>query len=332
MDPAAGDHHPSRAARRRRRGAQFTLALAGALALIASCAPPPPSGTISPTDTSTAAAVPTGSSSQTITVDGLRRSFLVYRPATLPLTQPVPLVLMIHGGGGTAAAAERSYGWDTEADTGHFLVAYPDGINHGWSVGGGCCHFTASPTVEDDVAFVSQLVVTLSHELPINPAQVYATGISEGGMMSYRLACQTSVFTAIGPDSATLLGDCPSPTPTSVIHIHGTADTRIPYDGSAGSGVHRIHGPAIPALNTAWRTTDRCSPPSTTRSGTVTTSTAACADGRDVTLVTIDGAGHQWPGAACNLRCTTGTADPPSTALNATHTIWQFFSTHATPA
>jgi polyhydroxybutyrate depolymerase len=330
MDSAGGVNHPSGAAGRRRfrRGAQSILALAGAAALTAGCAASTPSGIGSTAESPTTASVPAGTSTQTITVDGLRRTFLVYRPTTLPAAQPAPLVVMIHGGGGTAAAAERSYGWDAEADSGHFVVAYPDGINRGWSVGGGCCHFTGSPTTDDDVAFIAQLVATLSRELPINPAQVYATGISEGGMMTYRLACQTTIFAAIGPDSATLLGDCRSPAPTSVIHIHGTADSRIPYDGSAGSGVHRIHGPAIPALNTTWRTTDHCGPPLITGSGTVTTSTAACADSRGVVLITVDGAGHQWPGATCNLRCATGTADPPSTALDATQTIWQFFSAH----
>jgi polyhydroxybutyrate depolymerase len=234
---------------------------------------------------------------------------------------------MIHGGGGTAAAAERTYGWDAEADSGQFIVAYPDGLDHAWAVGSGCCS-TPGRTDVNDVGFISQLVSTVSHEAPIDSKRVYVTGISEGGMLAYRLACQTTIFAAIGPDSATLLGRCPSPPAISVIHIHGTADQRIPYNGGPGAGVNHIDGPAIPALNAMWRSVDRCAAPSTSTAGVVTKSVAACPDGRAVELITVAGAGHQWPGGVCGSRCSLGLTDPPSTALNATQTIWQFFAEH----
>ena len=288
---------------------------------------------------------PVGSSAQTITVEGVARTFRLYRPASLPPTGPVPLVVMIHGGGGSAAGAERDYGWDAEADAQHFVVAYPDGLDRGWSVGGGCCRRGGSPTTDDtttttdnatthdaatddDVDFIGRLVTAVSHRLPIDPARIYATGISEGGMMSYRLACRTSLFAAVGPDSATLLGACPSPAPLSVIHIHGTADARIPYAGGPGAGVHHIDGPGAPALDATWRATDHCAAPAVATAGAVTTSVAGCPAGRAVELITIAGAGHQWPGKACNARCARGRADPPSTALDATDTIWRFFAAH----
>src|SRR5690349_7481432 len=197
------------------------LALVGVLVLLAGCRPTARGGTTP--------AVPMGSSNQTITVDGRERSFQVYRPATLPAR--VPLVVMLHGGFGSASQAESYYGWDGEADSNQFVVAYPDGVNRAWAVGGGCCG-TPGTTGVDDVAFITAVVTRLSGQLSIDPNRVYATGISNGGLMVYRLACDTSLFAAIGPDSATLLGDCPSPKPVSVIHIHGTADHNIPYDGS----------------------------------------------------------------------------------------------------
>jgi polyhydroxybutyrate depolymerase len=297
-----------------------SLALA-CLLLLAACSTAPGS----------AAGIPAGSSTRTVTVGGMDRTFRVYRPATLDTSRPVPLVLMIHGGGGSAADAERSYGWDAEADRAGFVVAYPDGISHGWTVGGGCCRRPGDAGV-DDVAYVEQLVADLGAVLPVDPARTYATGISEGGMLSYRLACDTSLFAAVGPDSATLLGECPAPRPASVIHIHGTADTRIPYDGSAGKGVYHIHGPSAPALDATWRAVDSCAAPTVTTAGVVTTSVAGCADGRAVELVAIDGAGHQWPGRPCTGRCVAGIADPPSTALDATDTIWRFFAAHPKPA
>ncbi|MCK9878383.1 polyhydroxybutyrate depolymerase [Frankia sp. Ag45/Mut15] len=278
-----------------------------------------------------AQAIPPGSSTQTLTVSGVTRTFHLYRPETM--TGPAPLVVMLHGGYGNGNQAEKSYGWDTEADSGHFLVAYPDGLNRAWNVGGGgCCGEPARDNV-DDLAFLTRMVTTIEHETPIDPRRVYATGISNGGIMAYTLACRTQIFAAIGPDSATELADCPSPAPISVIHIHGTADIRIPYNG--GPGHNRgttIDGPAVPTLNAVWLRTDRCTTPTITTAGVVTISEATCADHRGVELITIVGAGHQWPGAKPNvLTQKLLNSDPPSTALNATQVIWRFFSTHPQP-
>jgi len=93
------------------------------------------------------------------------------------------------------------------------------------------------------------MVARISAETRIDPDRIYATGISTGGM----LACDTTIFAAIGPDSATELGSCRSPAPISVIHIHGTADHNIPYHGGTGQGFAHIDGPALPVLNATWR-------------------------------------------------------------------------------
>lgn len=256
-----------------------------------------------------------------LSVGGLDRSYRLYVPAGLP--NPAPLVVMLHGGFGSAEQAERSYGWDRLADSAKFVVAYPDGAGRAWNAGGGCCGRPARDGV-DDVAFVSAAVADIVHNLGVDPDRVYATGISNGGMMSYALACNTDLFAAIGPDSATQLDACASPRPTSVLHIHGTADRMIRYDGGAGSGFAQIDGPAVPQLNAFWRDVDGCAAPAVTTAGPVTTSTAPCPDGRTVELITIDGAGHQWPGGAAGR---VG-ADPPSDAVDATTTFWQFFAEH----
>ena len=274
-------------------------------------------------------AIPVGSSSQTISVGGTKRSFILYRPANLPAA--APLVVMMHGGFGTAANAEKDYGWDAQADSGGFIVAYPDGLNNAWNTGGGCCGQSGRKNV-DDVGFITQMVAEIERDVPIDQSRVYATGISNGGIMAYTLACKTTIFAAIGPDSATQLGDCTSPNPISVIHIHGDADKTILYNGGESATVAHINGPAIPALNAAWRGIDNCPAPSITVAPPVTTSIANCPEGRTVELITIAGAGHQWPGAtkdkAAQKRLGT---DPPSTALDATKAIWQFFSQHSKP-
>ena len=271
--------------------------------------------------------VPVGSSTHVISVGGENRSYIVYRPAVLPAA--APLVVMLHGGFGTGGQAEKSYHWDAEADSGHFLVAYPNGLDRAWNAGGGCCG-TPGRTGTDDIGFITAMVSAISRAVPVDAGRVYATGISNGGIMAYDLACHTTIFAAIGPDSATELGGCPGPAPTSVIAIHGTADKNIPYDGGEGDGVAHIDGPAVPAVNASWRQADHCPPPAVTTAGTVTTSVATCPAGRTVELVTIAGAGHQWPGGVPSpvAQRLLGT-DPPSTALDATQVIWTFFAAHA---
>jgi polyhydroxybutyrate depolymerase len=271
--------------------------------------------------------IPVGRSTETLAIAGAARTFHLFRPVTLP--DPAPLVVMLHGGFGTGTQAENNYGWDTQADSAGFLVAYPDGLDRAWNTGGGCCGQPERNNV-DDVAFLSAMVAAVEHQVPVDTHRVYAAGISNGGIMAYTLACHTTLFAAIGPDSATQLGDCADPAPVSVLHIHGTADRNIPYNGGVGSeGVAHIDGPSAPALDASWRAADHCGPPSVTTAAAVVTSVATCPAGRAVELVTIAGAGHQWPGATRNkLAGRLLHTDEPSTALDATEVMWRFFAQH----
>jgi polyhydroxybutyrate depolymerase len=321
--------------RRRSRAAAvaaaiLTVFIAPAVTACSGSLPSPsvssPSG--SGTGGPSSAAIPVGSSSHTIDVGGQSRSYIVYRPALLPAA--APLVVMMHGGFGSASQAERYYHWDAEAQAGHFLVAYPDGLHRAWNTGGGGCCGIPARTGVDDTGFITAMVGAIEHAAGVDRGRIYATGISNGGIMAYTLACQTTIFAAIGPDSATQLAPCSDPARVSVIAIHGTADKNIPYNGGPGDGPGNIDGPPVPAVNAAWRRTDGCAPPVVATAGTVTTSAAACPGGRSVELVTIAGAGHQWPGAVPNvLGQRLLHTDPPSTALNATAVIWQFFAAHS---
>ncbi|MGE5156050.1 MAG: alpha/beta hydrolase family esterase [Betaproteobacteria bacterium] len=280
-------------------------------------------------------AVPIGSSAQAIAVDGRQRTYRIYRPAGL--AQPAPLVIMLHGALGSGAQAESSYGWDREADSGHFMVVYPDGYKRTWAVSDGCCGPAAAQHV-DDVAFIRAVVARVSAQLPIDRARIYATGISNGGMLAYRLACATTIFAAIAPDSATMLNACPSPAPISVMHVHGTADRTIPYTGgpgrrnNGGTGAYPADttGPPIPDLINRWRQVDGCAPPASSRHGAITTSVSDCPDGRAVVLVAIAGAGHQWPGQPGPSGPFASRLDPPYRGWDATAAVWQFFAAHGT--
>ncbi|HEY2791084.1 MAG TPA: PHB depolymerase family esterase [Micromonosporaceae bacterium] len=287
-----------------------------------------PTGTPASAATATSP-IPVGKTSYCVEIGGLKRTFHVYRPDGL--TKPAPLVVFLHGGYGSGAQAEQYYGWDEEAKAHGFLVVYPDGYDRAWDTGGGCCGVPASLNI-DDVAFITAVVAKIEASAPIDLHRVFATGISNGGIMDYRLACSTRLFAAIGPDSATELGSCDIPAPLSVIHIHGTADERIPYTGGPGAGSAHIDGPAVPTVAADWRRLDACAPPMQTTSdhGVITTSTAACAHGRSVELVTIAGAGHQWPGSPDRpvIQDALG-LDAPFPDLNATDLIWSFFAAQA---
>ncbi|MDM4139549.1 MULTISPECIES: PHB depolymerase family esterase [Mycobacterium] len=272
--------------------------------------------------------IPVGQSTQTISSGGAGRTFHLYRPQGL--TDAVPMVVMLHGGFGNGAQAERSYHWDAEADSGHFLVAYPDGLDRAWNAGT-CCGEPGRLNT-DDVGFITAMVAAIEREIPVDRARIYVTGMSNGAMMALRLGCQSDTFAAIAPVAGTLLSDCSAARPASVLQIHGTADDRVPYNGGPGKafdadGSPRVDGPSAESVNATWRAIDGCGPPSSTIAGDVTTQTASCADGRTVQLISVAGAGHQWPGGERSPLAEKVAGIPaPSTALDATATIWQFFS------
>ncbi len=275
--------------------------------------------------------VPSGTEEYSVVSGGTPRTYRVHTPSGLP--GKAPLVVMLHGGGGSGAVAEQYYGWDAEADREKFVVAYPDGLGAtvpAWNTGGGCCGYPARENI-DDVRFIQDMITAIESRTAIDTRRIYAAGISNGGIMAYTLACRTDLFAAIGPDSATLLGPCDNPTPTSVIHIHGLQDTTIPFAGGVGSGPAAIDGPPVPDIIDKWRTADQCSPETATTSGVVTTSISACADGRSVELITIADGGHGWPGSPVKAGRSTVGGNQPSDALNATDVMWRFFAAHPRP-
>jgi polyhydroxybutyrate depolymerase len=277
------------------RRVAMLLSVALVIAGCASWHPKPPSGFVD------------GTSMHTINVGGRDRGYRLHKPPGVPAS--TALVIVLHGGFGTGDYAERNYGWDQLADAQKFVVAYPNGLNRAWNVNGaGCCGKPAKEGI-DDVGFITAAVADIEKNVSINASHVYATGMSNGGMMDYTLACDTTLFAAIGPVSGTQLNPCRSPHPVSVMAIHGTADPLIPCDGGPGRGFVHLDGPPIQDINAFWRNVDHCATPAVTTSGSVTTSTAGCPDNRSVVLITIDGGGHHWPDFA-------------------TEKLWQFFVAH----
>jgi polyhydroxybutyrate depolymerase len=255
------------------------------------------------------------------------RTYRVHRPVTLRRASRPPLVVMLHGGFGSGAQAEASYGWDSSADANGFVVAYPDGQGRAWNAGT-CCGPPQRLAV-DDVGFVRDLIHRMQADEGIDPTRVYVTGISNGAMLAYRVACELPhTIAAIGPVAGTMTVECRGATPTSVLHIHGLDDHNVPYEGGRGSrGVAKDSRPSVPDTITRWRQIDRCGPDAASGASPVRVASADCPNGRTVRLITIDGAGHQWPGSqAPNPAAKAALGlDEPSTALDATQTLWAFF-------
>jgi polyhydroxybutyrate depolymerase len=276
---------------------------------------------------------PFDSHSPTIDFGGRSRTYAVH----LPPTRPAGLVLNLHGGDTTGAGQEWLTNFDAVADANGFAVAYPDGIDKSWADGRGASE--ADQRGVDDVGFLVALTQKLRAQYGIDAGHVFATGMSNGGFMANRLACDhAELFAAVAPVSGTLGSrvTCHPSRPVAVLDIHGTADPIVPFDAKSmrtPDGSTDIV--TAPAMVQRWRAEDRCSgePAADTLPdvGDGTTvhrfSSASCAAGTAVVFYQVDGGGHTWPG---------GAAYPPaaglgtmSRGLNASAVIGQFFVAHA---
>lgn len=227
----------------------------------------------------------------TITSGGLNRDYLLYVPDVIQ--QPATLVVMVHGGGGSAQMASQEFGWNQLADQYGFVVLYADALNATWNAGD-CCGRAVQMNI-DDVGYLSDAIADARSRISPEITKVAMVGMSNGGMLTYRYACEVGGLDVIGVVSATLVTDCDDPPPVSVMHVHGLADTNVPFDGSPGDGVGKVDGWPIEDVNALWRTTDECQPPTETTADGIHTSIAECAQGREVVLVTLDGVDHSWP-------------------------------------
>jgi polyhydroxybutyrate depolymerase len=320
-------HVPLTSARRDRARlivVQLRRAIAGAtMCALAAIVP------AAPADAAPAAGeLPVGPSTHELRIGDATRTYRVYVPAQLPRS-PRPIVVVLHGGFGTGAGAARQGSWDAAADAHGFVELAPDGLARSWNAGG-CCG-PAMRTQADDVGYVLAVLDDVETKLDIDRKRVFASGISNGGMMAYRLGCDASSrFAAIAPVAATVVADpCRPKKPLSLLHIHGLADGNVPFAGGDPTKSFQADPPTYPPVRDGIDTfvhTDACRPkPRVATSGVVVTERwRGCKVGTGVELITIAAAGHSWPGGERMAQI----LDPPSDALDATETIWRFFAAH----
>jgi len=257
-----------------------------------------------------------------VTVDGQARTYRVFVPPTLDRTRPAPLVLVLHGGGNSIEDTEKTTVFDRQAGDGDFIVVYPAGTRGEWNAGT-CCGSAPSRKV-DDVAFLDQLLGRIEDDHLVDRTRVFLAGVSNGAMMAYRYACERADrVTAVGSVAGSVVVDpCQPSRPVSVLEIHGTEDPLVPYLGgtpsapeAAGAGPYT----STMAMAQRWADADGCPAPAPPKvAAPVTTATwTGCGNGSAVSVVTVQGGGHVWfaPGLG-----------PADGALDATATIWRFFS------
>jgi polyhydroxybutyrate depolymerase len=204
------------------------------------------------------------------------------------------------------------------------IVVYPQGRQNGWNAGT-CCGSSSTLGI-DDVGFAMAMLDEIETAYCVDPKRIYSAGFSAGGMLSHRLACEQSErIAAIGPVAGTMAFDPCEPTrPVPVMHFHGTSDFVVAYDGGGFSNAD-----SVPDTIAGWVTRNGCE---TTATPTFDMGDAHCeshggCDGdADVTLCTLEGGGHQWPG---------GESAGPGGTINmdifASEAMLDFFEAHPLP-
>lgn len=283
----------------------------------------------------TAYASPMPWSAAQIDVGGLARSYELHVPAGVD--RPSGLVVNLHAAGASGVDQAALTHYNAVADAHGFIVVYPDGIDQSWADGRGAS--VPDRQGVDDVGFISTLVDQLVAEYHVDRGRVFATGLSAGGFMANRLACdRPDLFAAIAPVAGTLgvnVGCNPS-RPVSVLATYGTADPIVPFDGGTMTGRGGTSDIlSAPAMVDRWRQVNGCPdapqqvelPTTGDGTGTQRMTYAPCAQGTAVEFMRVDGGGHTWPGAPEILPV--DAVGPATHGFDASEESWQFFDGHA---
>lgn len=273
------------------------------LAVLAGCTPTPSEATSSE--------IFNDGSVQTNAIDvgGVSRTYLLHEPAGVAPGVSVPALIVFHGAGADAVKAERVTGFTADANDDGFLVAYPNGTpanaidgELAWNAGA-CCGLPRVDDV-DDVAFVMAMIAELVAEYSVDPERVFLAGFSNGGMLSYRLACEYgNAFAGIAVVGGALnYTPCEPPTPVSVLIVHGTTDATVPYGGgptndNTAARFGQWNNTSVEFATEFWLDNDRCESDavSTSQDTLALDSYLDCALGSRVQVATIAGGTHTWP-------------------------------------
>lgn len=268
--------------------------------------------------------------------NGLSREYMLYIPSSLKADQPSALVLNLHGGGGNALTEQKFTGMNKTAEKYGFIVAYPQGIpslltNNMRTWNAGSCCGRAKRINSDDVSYIKAVINDIEKNYNIDNKRIYSTGMSNGAMMSYRLACEASdKIAAIAPVAGTLNVDICTPVrPVSIIHFHGTDDDYCTFEGGVGKkSISKLNFKSVPYSINTWKKLNICPTEAkvTYKNGDAICLTyGPCKNKSEITLCTIQNMGHTWPGSSEIKRKFLGKYNND---ISANEAMWEFFKKH----
>ncbi len=269
-------------------------------------------------------------------VDKRKRSALVHVPPNYDPEKPMPVVLALHGAGMTGRLMVTTCGLNETADKKGFIVVYPSGTGYGplltWNAGGFSDELESRV---DDVAFLDKLLDEVSGVCSVDPKRIYACGLSNGGMMCYRLAAElSSRIAAIAPVGGTMPDRDANPKrPVSVIHFHGTLDTLVPYDVGREKSPYFLRLKSVEQSAQAWRVINGCDEQPTKTEvlsdegeelKVISKTYGHGNEGAEVVMVTVEGGGHTWPGQKPPIAF----VGKSTISVSANELLWTFFEKH----
>ncbi|MEM9990441.1 MAG: T9SS type A sorting domain-containing protein [Bacteroidota bacterium] len=271
------------------------------------------------------------SAQETLIHDGTVREYFVHVPTNYEADESWPLVINMHGYGSSRVEQMLYSGFNAIADANNFLVVYPQGLPDAL----GTAHFNAyfSPSDIDDVGFIDQLIDQLYTDYNLDLKRVYSTGMSNGGFMSYRLACElperiAAIASVTGSMLTIQVDNCEPMRPIPTMQIHGTEDETVPF---AYEPNFFAFGEGIADVVGYWVNNNSCegSPDTVTIEdiNAFDESTASlltwsdCGMDTEVQFYIVDNGGHTWPGAFPIATLGNTNAD-----FFASQVIWDFFS------
>jgi polyhydroxybutyrate depolymerase len=265
--------------------------------------------------------------------DNYHRTYLVHLPTGYSGTADLPLIIAMHGGFGNAYNMQDQSQLSVKADSENFIVVYPEGVEGGvlgissWNAGW-CCGWASNNNI-DDVGFIDALLDSLINDFAIDTNRIYATGMSNGGFMAYRLACELSDrIAAVAPVAASMsVTNCNPQRPVPVISFHSYSDTNVPYDGGVGSGTSDHYNPPQDSVLNAWSDMNACSITNDTivnDSQFMHRKWSGCNGGNDIEQYVTQDGGHSWPGGKQTVL-----GDPVSNFINANDLMWTFFQQYS---
>jgi polyhydroxybutyrate depolymerase len=268
-----------------------------------------------------------------IIVDGIERTYILHVPESV--SSPAPLVFVLHGGGGTGKRMNKLTRFNKVSDEHGFIICYPDGIDKHWNDGRKVNKSFKNGVEINDVKFISLLIDTLESKYSIDSARIYVCGISNGGMMSFRLGCELNdKIAAIAPVAISmskyLYNSCVPGKPVPLLYIFGNEDPLVPYEGGS---ISFNRGEVVSVDNTLafWGKNNQCSDtPVITTIDKEDDDTyvkkfvfSGAAERNEVVFYLIYGGGHTWPGGLQYLpKFLVGRT---SKEFNASEVIWKWF-------